>query len=338
MVRAVSLAARLAAVLLLSTQAGVAGAQPSGPSTGNTPELPLECQPKAAAQQALSTAGQVPLLEARGANDSASRVVLSANADLTQGYVIEVKPAEVCLILLVSNIRLSPRQDRIIPAWAPLKGSRHQQFNGLLVEETLRTSGRVIFGGVLRDDSGFLAARLIAVAGGKGSFLLAAGYADGTFRIVASRPAMTMNSNFEALAARFDGDGASDLERLTGPSPHPERRIAALERACLLGEAELCGIYALAYNGRPAEGDDPGFPRDVARSVLFARVGCDLNDAQSCLQLGMGHMEGQGAARDRAAAIAAFRKAISLDPKRDQDISPISSPARGALRDLGVTP
>ncbi len=292
------------------------------------------CRPQATVQAELQAAGQYPLLNATG---GATRVVLSTDRALQVGYILETQQDQVCVVQRYRSIRLNALPTVSIPDWAPLD-SNGQQYNGLLVEEMLRNGGRVIFGAVAITPEDRILYRAAAIRNQSGELVLVAGRSDGSFNLLATRTATTLDSNFAALAQTQPQPVPSPLQQLTGPSRAAKRGTAAAERACQLGEVSLCGVLAQLYDGRPPKDNDPGFPRDVVRGFELATIGCRGNDAASCLHAGLAYHTGQGTARSPALAIQHYRKAIALDPDRDKPLSIISSPARGGLAELGAKP
>src|SRR5262249_52860388 len=92
------------------------------------------------------------------------------------------------------------------------------------------------------------------------------------------------------------------------PSAHGRTRarptMVEVDRACSMGHGFSCWELGQKY----AKGDD--LPKDEQRAATYFYRGC-FSDANSCLALGLLHLEGRGVAQSDGEAVAWFRRACS---------------------------
>ncbi|SUO97824.1 tetratricopeptide repeat protein [Suttonella ornithocola] len=81
-----------------------------------------------------------------------------------------------------------------------------------------------------------------------------------------------------------------------------------LEKSCELGSADGCAVLTSAYvNG------NQGFAKDYKKALKMATLGCEKENALSCMLLGGMQINGWGTEKDPVAGAANLDKACALD-------------------------
>lgn len=114
----------------------------------------------------------------------------------------------------------------------------------------------------------------------------------------------------ELAEVLLSGKGIVAGEPAVGAAAPFGRAVAALKRACALGEGPACHRAAMFH----AKGK--GIPKDDKEARRLLGLGCASGDGASCVDHGILLERGDGGPADRGAALAAYARSCDLEEAR----------------------
>lgn len=196
------------------------------------------CVSSQEAQSQLQSAGQFPLISGYRSDDTLRKIHVSVNADLSRGIIMEERDGSVCHVADISEVRLNADSGMRFPSW-PLTNDVASAWNRRIAVHNIAHNARSILSGYFLSQGGagqanrgnrFLLAMGTGYAPYRNRSLLFVQNPDAAVTVEMVIVDITMNDNFERLAASQVGSARALDARFTSLIQQIETQVRAIQR------------------------------------------------------------------------------------------------------------